>query len=89
MNSQMRFSPTVEERLSGAVMAVLRHIARQYGREKVMDHVDHRDFVDKFREDLGPIIDRELKTAKLAGLQVANGERERLKKALVEELSKT
>jgi hypothetical protein len=89
MNEQMRFSPTVEERLAGAVMRVLRHFANLYGREKVMDHIDHRDFASVIIRELRPTIAHELLMAKLEGLQIANVlEREREKNRVMDELSK-
>lgn len=87
MNEQMRFSPTVEARLAGAVIRLMRHFAARYGRENVMAHVDHRDFADEFKGEMRPMIHRELLRAKLEGLQIASGDRERVKRALVMELA--
>ena len=87
MNQQMRFSPTVEARLAGAVMRVMRHFAKKYGRENVMAHVDHRDFAEEFSGDIRPSIHRELLQAELKGLQVTNGERERRRREVVIELA--
>jgi len=88
MNQQMRFSPTVEARLAGAVMRAMRYFAKKYGRENVMDHVDHSDFTQALIEDLRPLIRRELLQARLFGLQVANGDREREARDVVAELAK-
>lgn len=83
----MRFSARVELRLAGAVMRLLRHFANLYGRENVMAHIDHVDFVEEFRGDLRPFIHRELLKAKLEGLRVAPAEREREKRKIVIELA--
>jgi hypothetical protein len=87
MNQQMRFSPRVEERLAGAVMRVMRNFAKRYGREFVMNHVDHRDFADDFAEDMRPMIHRELLRARMEALQVQPAEREREKRKAVMELA--
>jgi len=87
MNQQMRFSPRVEERLAGAVMRVMRNFAKKYGREFVMDHVDHADFRDAFAEDMRPVIHRELMRARLDALQVPPAQREQEKRKAVMDLA--
>jgi len=88
MNQQMRFSPRVEERLAGAVMRLMRDFAQKYGRAFVMDHIDHRDFADKFSEDMRPMIHRELLRARMEALQVPPAQREQEKRKAVMELAK-
>jgi hypothetical protein len=83
----MRFSASTEARLSGAVISTLRHFAKLYGRERVMDHIDHGDFIDMFRTDLRPAIHRELLRAKLEGVRVAPVDRERVKRLITLELA--
>jgi hypothetical protein len=84
----MRFSAKVEFRLAGAVIRLLRHMANKYGREHVMDHVDHRDFADEFLNDLRPMIHHELLEAKLEGLRIAPADREREKRKVMIELAR-
>ena len=86
MNQQMRFSPTVEARLAGAVMRVLRHFAHKYGRSAVMDHVDHADFSQALLADLQPSIRLELLRARLDALQIQPDDREGEKRKTLKEI---
>lgn len=86
MNQQMESAQTPEERLAGAVMRVLRHIRAVYRTDRVMAHVDHKDFVDAIR----PFLRRELLTAKLEVLEahLDGVERERARRLVMLELGR-
>lgn len=87
-NIRTLMSPTPEGRLAAVFMRVLRHFASMYGRSRVMDHIDHRDFQDELREEIRAAIGRELLLARLDALQVPPERRELEKRKAVVELSK-
>lgn len=69
-------------------MGILRYFGNRYGREHVLEHIDHRDFRDGLRDEIREAIGRELLIAKLAGLEVPLRDSERVKRDIIVTLSK-